>query len=510
MRYIRNPRLFLVLTLAVILVLGASMPGTQAQEVENVALDQANVGTAFTYQGRLTNLAGPVSGNCDFRFKLWTAATGGQQAGVTVEKTNVALANGNFTVELDFGLGLFGGPDTFSGDARWMSVEVRCPAGSGSYTALSGRVALNPAPYALSLRPGAVVRGSSDGGVLTLQNTTGGEWGSGLWAETTASKGTAIVARARSDSMNKTYGVYATIASRGGAAVYGESTHGSSLTDNEAYGGYFKANACGDTGVYAESAWAQGGGIGLEARSAAPYGYGVKAVATASSGSADAAGVYGSSSAPYGYGGYFVDTHNVGVYASGSRSGDVVLGGDEGYIVANEQGDTDMTLVSNDSLYIYLDDNDDQSTISSFNILDGSDRLTPVFEVEGGGTTHVYGDLQVTGTKNNVVNTESHGQRLLYAMESPENWFEDFGSARLTAGEATVAIEPMFAETVNLNEDYHVFLTPLGDCALYVAEKTPTSFTVRAMGGRQCSIAFDYRLVAKRLGYEHVRLEEAK
>jgi hypothetical protein len=107
-----------------------------------------------------------------------------------------------------------------------------------------------------------------------------------------------------------------------------------------------------------------------------------------------------------------------------------------------------------------------------------------------------------------VVKTQDYGTRTLYAVESPEVWFEDFGTGQLTNGEAVISLDPIFAETVNLAVDYHVFLTPLGDCALYVKEKSPTSFTVRAMGGQTCSIPFDYRIVAKRLGYEDVRLAE--
>ena len=94
-------------------------------------------------------------------------------------------------------------------------------------------------------------------------------------------------------------------------------------------------------------------------------------------------------------------------------------------------------------------------------------------------------------------------------MESPQNWFEDFGSAQLVNGQATVPIEPIFAQTVNLTETYHVFLTPLGDCPLYVSGKTQTSFSVKAMGGQTCSIAFDYRIIAKRQGYEGLRLDPA-
>jgi hypothetical protein len=117
------------------------------------------------------------------------------------------------------------------------------------------------------------------------------------------------------------------------------------------------------------------------------------------------------------------------------------------------------------------------------------------------------GNMTAAGTKSAVVETETHGRRLLYAMESPQNWFEDFGGGQLKDGQATIAFEPIFAETVNLAEPYRVFLTPLGDCPLYVAEKTPASFTVRAIGGQPCDIAFDYRVVALRKGYENLRLE---
>jgi len=52
-------------------------------------------------------------------------------------------------------------------------------------------------------------------------------------------------------------------------------------------------------------------------------------------------------------------------------------------------------------------------------------------------------------------------------------------------------------------------LTPLGDCnGLYVADKTATGFEVRESGGGASSVGFDYRIVAKRTGYEDVRMEK--
>ncbi|MCL6647478.1 MAG: hypothetical protein K6U89_03995, partial [Chloroflexi bacterium] len=41
------------------------------------------LGTAFTYQGQLTRGGNPVTGQCDFTFQLFDAASGGSQVGNT-------------------------------------------------------------------------------------------------------------------------------------------------------------------------------------------------------------------------------------------------------------------------------------------------------------------------------------------------------------------------------------------------------------------------------------------
>jgi len=126
------------------------------------------------------------------------------------------------------------------------------------------------------------------------------------------------------------------------------------------------------------------------------------------------------------------------------------------------------------------------------------------------GNTSISGNLSVTGTKSSVA-TLSDGRRvLLYAIESPQNWFEDFGTAQLRRGETWVPLEGIFAETVNTGGgSYHVFLTPNGNCkGLYMAEKRPDGFLVRELGGGRSSVTFDYRIVAPRRGFETVRLHE--
>src|SRR5262245_28660657 len=79
----------------------------------------AQIGTAFTYQGRLTDGAAPANGSYDFELKLWGAASGGGQVGSTVTLPSVGVSAGLFTVAVDFGIG------TFAGARRWLEIGVR-------------------------------------------------------------------------------------------------------------------------------------------------------------------------------------------------------------------------------------------------------------------------------------------------------------------------------------------------------------------------------------------------
>jgi hypothetical protein len=123
----------------------------------------------------------------------------------------------------------------------------------------------------------------------------------------------------------------------------------------------------------------------------------------------------------------------------------------------------------------------------------------------------IYGEggLATTGPIATVTETKSYGLRETYAVHAAGNWCEDFGTARLVDGTARVEIDPVYAETVQMNPEYYVFLTPLGDCGLYVSEKQPGYFVVRALGGETPTMRFDYRVTAKRRGFENRRLRSA-
>jgi len=107
----------------------------------------ANVGTAFTYQGRLLQGGSPANGSFSMTFRLNDDPAAGTLLG-TVGPQSMAVANGLFNVVLDFG------QNVFDGQARWLEIEV---AG----TTLSPRQPLTPSPYALALP-----------GLWTQQNAT--------------------------------------------------------------------------------------------------------------------------------------------------------------------------------------------------------------------------------------------------------------------------------------------------------------------------------------------------
>jgi hypothetical protein len=99
-------------------------------------------GTAFNYQGRLDADGAPANGSFDLRFAIYDAASGGNLLAGPQTNAAVGVSNGQFTVVLDFGAGVFTGP------ARWLDIGVRTNAG-GAFTTLSPRQKLTPTPYAI-------------------------------------------------------------------------------------------------------------------------------------------------------------------------------------------------------------------------------------------------------------------------------------------------------------------------------------------------------------------------
>ncbi len=108
-------------------------------------LRAAPLGTAFTYQGRLVKDGTPVTDTCAFTFGLLDDAVGGAHQGTSpLNLPGVAVADGLFKVDLDFG------NNAINGEARWLEIFVQC-TGDNNPIVLLPRVPLHPVPYALAL-----------------------------------------------------------------------------------------------------------------------------------------------------------------------------------------------------------------------------------------------------------------------------------------------------------------------------------------------------------------------
>jgi hypothetical protein len=116
------------------------------------------------------------------------------------------------------------------------------------------------------------------------------------------------------------------------------------------------------------------------------------------------------------------------------------------------------------------------------------------------------GDLVVAGgTKSVAVPFPDGSHRQLYCVESPENWFEDFGFGHLTDGRASILLDRDFATTIN-TDNYHVFITEYDDHnGLFVTSRTNMGFEVRAKTSAK-DAAFSYRVVARRKDIAPARL----
>ncbi len=100
-------------------------------------------GTAFTYQGWLTDNGAPANGAYNLRFTLYDALTGGIAIGGPLTIAPISVSNGLFTVKLDFSA------DMFNGANRWLGIAVRTNGGTMIYQTLSPRQQLTAIPYAV-------------------------------------------------------------------------------------------------------------------------------------------------------------------------------------------------------------------------------------------------------------------------------------------------------------------------------------------------------------------------
>ena len=394
-----------------------------------------------------------------------SASTGGNGVSGNATATS-GYANGVYgQSSAVFGAGVFGNALPTNGQASGVyGQSVNWVGVGGQATATSGGPAFGVWGDSLS---------SSGAGVAGYADSTSG-FANGIIGETLSPDGNGVIAQNRASSGgNGIRGV------ADGTSGFANGTVGeSSSPDGNGVIGQNRASN-GGNGVRGTADGTSGFANGVVGESMSPSGSGIFGVNNASAGGY---GVFGQTASPIGngvFGHASAPTGGVGVvgFTEGPNAvaGQFVARGGSGLILQGLSG-------------------------NGFN---------QVFSLDAYGNLNISGNLVVSGSKSAGVKLQNGREVALYAVESPENWFEDFGSGEMNNGVAWVPLDGSFAEATNATVTYHVFLTANGDSnGLYVSRKTPAGFEVREHGGSASNVAFDYRIVVRRRGYETIRMAE--
>jgi hypothetical protein len=345
------------------------------------------------------------------------------------------------------------------------------------------------------------VASSAAGSTIGVYGQSASTSGTGVEGSETATTGTTYGVYGATASPSG-YGVYGTSGSSG-TGVYGSSSSGTGVSGNSTSGDAVTGISGYDGGYF------RGTNFGSYSENDTDGNFYVAALAQE----------FGSTQETFGLWGYSASEIGVGTYGeavSSSSEGNAVGGhspvgvwGDSG-----AAGGIGVQGTADDGWAFYGVNNSPSGYPAAFfSTRESSSASFPVLQTIGGHyggecVIDVSGNLKCTGVVTAVVPAGGGSRKVaLNTISSPEHWFEDAGSGQLSNGEAVINIEAVFGETVNTGVDYHVFLTPNGDCkGLYVTRKSPTSFVVRELSGGTSNIAFDYRIMAKRKGFEEFRL----
>ena len=130
-----------------------------------------------------------------------------------------------------------------------------------------------------------------------------------------------------------------------------------------------------------------------------------------------------------------------------------------------------------------------------------------IYTDNGGSITRVnyYNGTQYkingTGTVSTNVDDGNGSRVTLHAPETPEIYFQDFGTGALVNGRAHIELDPVLARNVVVSGKHpmRVFVQLEGDCnGVYVTNKTATGFDVVELRGGTSSVAFQWTLTCNR------------
>jgi len=120
----------------------------------------------------------------------------------------------------------------------------------------------------------------------------------------------------------------------------------------------------------------------------------------------------------------------------------------------------------------------------------------------GGRVSGTNRKIVGTGTVSEIIPTENHGRIILTCPESPEYWYQDYGSVELVNGFAHVDLDPILADIIFVDDvnPIRVFCTPVNMThfnGVTMMNQTPTGFDLVELNDGHHSGKLDYQIVVK-------------
>jgi hypothetical protein len=476
-----------------------------------------NVPLFMNYQGYLTDtLNNPITATLPMKFSIY--ADSFTNPALWFQNQNVVVERGVFNVKLTLqaaDTGLFIG-----GLRRWFGLNV------------SG-IDLQPRTEITSMAYGMRSLYTDNSDLLDnrhaadlIWNTTNKQATSNFFISGTGKADVQLSASATGQSgipaivgnvTGTNTGVYGNSPSATG--VYGNSQTATGVNGTSASGTGVYGTSTTGTGVYGTSPSAAGvygnsqTGTGVFARSQDNASFGTWGTNSASRGTG-VAGVGCNDTTFYvtcGTGGAFTARH-IGLFAYGhdtTGTGVATMG--------NRVSDTVFVLASGSGGSF------NGTTVGVYGLarnLSG-DRSGGFFRTFSSGTDSAYAWVaynqgankwKILGNGNvSTIMATRDGQRVLFAPESPEAYFEDFGSARLAAGHCRVELDPLFRDCIATGAGHplRVFVTLNDDCNGVYVKSDASGFDVYELNGGRSAAAFTWRAVGSRRGSEDMRLPPA-
>jgi hypothetical protein len=235
-------------------------------------------------------------------------------------------------------------------------------------------------------------------------------------------------------------------------------------------------------------------GTGVWGEGLAADGWGVAGFANVLNG----IGVYGSSNSATGFGlqGFNANITGTGIIASGNNVlATYLTGGSGGAFSGSTYGIAafkDGALANNTAAGYFV-----ASTTANVGVLVGA-RV--------GGTNYKIINIGAFGgtVSTDVWDTDNKTRRIMFAPESPEILFQDYGKGQLVNGRAQIKLDPIFSNNIFIDDKHplQVYIQLEEECnGVYVTNKSATGFDVVELMQGSSNANFTYFVSANRRDY---------